>query len=548
LGTVRDALQLPDMRRIELGYGLSITGELAGTVALVVYALSAGGAGLVAVYAASRTVAGMGVALVLTGITSRLRRDRLLRWSTGLRMILLAAAALLAASGQPSAAVIAAGAASSALAGTYRPLQAAVLPWLVRTPAELAASNAVTAVMENSGSLAGPLLAGGLLAVAAPAAAIAAAAGVLAATSLSLLRLTVPDTPDLPGRDAVQVARDVASGLAEFLRMAPPGGVAILAFAQTLLRGALVVLIAVLAVHVLALGGSAVGWLTAAFGVGGLIGGAVAAAAVRITRLGRSFIAGMLVWGLPLAFLALRPAAALAYLALAVVGIGNAVVDVSAFTLVTRLAGPRTAGRTLGALEFVALAGLATGSILTPVLLHLFGTRGTLALLGGGLAGLALAHAGRFRRLDQAMPPPDPEAGLLVTLPMFAPLPLAVTELLAAETEPRHFPAGTVVIREGEPGDHFHLIIEGSATVSVHGAPRPSLHRGDCFGEIALLRDTPRTATVTAGQPLQTLALGREQFLTAVTGNPASKTAADELAAQRLSADAPDRSDGSARP
>jgi MFS family permease len=548
LGTVRDALQLPDMRRIELGYGLSITGELAGTVALVVYALSAGGAGLVAVYAASRTVAGMGVALVLTGITSRLRRDRLLRWSTGLRMILLAAAALLAASGQPSAAVIAAGAASSALAGTYRPLQAAVLPWLVRTPAELAASNAVTAVMENSGALAGPLLAGGLLAVAAPAAAIAAAAGVLAATSLSLLRLTVPDTPDLPGRDAVQVARDVASGLAEFLRMAPPGGVAILAFAQTLLRGALVVLIAVLAVHVLALGGSAVGWLTAAFGVGGLIGGAVAAAAVRITRLGRSFIAGMLVWGLPLAFLALRPAAALAYLALAVVGIGNAVVDVSAFTLVTRLAGPRTAGRTLGALEFVALAGLATGSILTPVLLHLFGTRGTLALLGGGLAGLALAHAGRFRRLDQAMPPPDPEAGLLVTLPMFAPLPLAVTELLAAETEPRHFPAGTVVIREGEPGDHFHLIIEGSATVSVHGAPRPSLHRGDCFGEIALLRDTPRTATVTAEQPLRTLALGREQFLTAVTGNSASKTAADELAAQRLSADAPDRSDGSARP
>jgi hypothetical protein len=73
VGTVRDALQLPDMRRIELGYGLSITGELAGTVALVVYALGAGGAALVAAYAASRTVAGMGVALVLTGVTSRLR-------------------------------------------------------------------------------------------------------------------------------------------------------------------------------------------------------------------------------------------------------------------------------------------------------------------------------------------------------------------------------------------------------------------------------------------------------------------------------------------
>src|SRR5262250_2808450 len=231
------------MRRIELGYGLSITGELAGTVALVVYAFSAGGAGLVAAYAASRTVAGMAVALVLTGITSRLRRERLLRWITAVRMVFLVAAALLAVSGQPPAAVIAAGAASSSLAGTYRPLQAAVLPWLVRTPAELAASNAVTAVMENSGALVGPLLAGGLLAVAAPAAAMAAAAGCLAAATLSLLRLTVPDTPNRAGRGVVHVARDVTSGLAGFVRMAPPGGIAILAFAQTLLRGALVALL-----------------------------------------------------------------------------------------------------------------------------------------------------------------------------------------------------------------------------------------------------------------------------------------------------------------
>jgi hypothetical protein len=548
VGTVRDALQQPDMRRIELGYGLSMTGELAGTVALVVYALSAGGAALVAAYAASRTVAGMGVALVLTGITNRLRRDRLLRWITGIRMVLLAAAALLAGFHQPSAAVIAVGAASSSLAGTYRPLQAAVLPWLVRTPAELAASNAVTAVMENSGAVLGPLLAGGLLAVAGPAAAMAAAAGCLAIATMSLLRFTVSDTPRLAGRGAVQVVRDVTSGLAGFLRMAPPGGVAILAFAQTVLRGALVVLIAVLAVRVLGLGGSAVGWLNAAFGAGGLAGGALAAAAVRITRLGRSFIAGMLLWGLPLVLVALTPAAAIAYLALVVVGIGNAVVDVAAFTMVTRLAGTGTAGKVLGALEFVALAGLATGSILTPPLLHAVGVRGTFALLGGGLAGLALAHAVRFRRLDRAVPAPGPEAGLLCSLPMFAPLPLAVTELLAAETQPRQFPAGAVVIREGQAADQFHLITDGSAAVSVRGAPRPSLQRGDCFGEIALLRGTPRTATVTAEQPLHTLTLGRDEFLTAVTGNSTSKTAADALAARRLSTDPPDHGDRPAPP
>jgi predicted MFS family arabinose efflux permease len=546
VGTVRDALQLPDMRRIELGYGMSVTGELAGTVALVVYAVGVGGAGLVAVYAAVRTVAGMGVVLVLTGITSRLRRDRLLRWITGVRAVLLAAAALLAASGQPSATVIAAGAASSALAGTYRPLQAAVLPWLVRTPAELAASNAVTAVMENAGSLIGPLLAGGVLAVASPAAAMAVAAGCLAAATVSLLRLAVPDIPKARAVGAASVARDITSGLAEFWQMAPPGGVAILAFAQTLLRGALVVLIAVLAVRVLGVGGSAVGWLNAALGAGGLVGATLAAGAVRVTRLGRSLIAGMLLWGLPLALLALAPAAALAYLALVIVGIGNAVVDVSGFTLVTRLAGPGRAGKALGAFEFAALAGLATGSILAPSLLDAAGVRGTLAVLGGGLVVLALAHAARFWRVDRAMPAPGPEAGLLYHLPLFAPLPLAVTDVLAAEAQPRQFPAGAVVTREGEVGDSFYLITDGAATVSVRSAPKPLLRRGDCFGEIALLRGVPRTATVTAEQPLHTLVFGREDFLTAVTGNSTSMAAADALAAERLSTDPPDRGDGPA--
>jgi Cyclic nucleotide-binding domain len=547
VGTIHDALQLPDTRRLELGWGLSVMGELAGTVALVVYAFGAGGAALVAAYAASRTVGGMGVTLLLAGVTNRLRRDRLLRWLTGSRALLLGAAALLAALHQPAAAVIALAAMSSALAQTYRPLQAAILPWLVRTPAELTAANAVAAVLENSGALIGPLLAGVLLAVAAPPASIAMAAGSVAGATVAVLRLTVPDTPTLAGRSLVDVMRDVRDGIARFARMAPPGGVAILAFAQTFVRGALVVLIAVLAVHVLALGGSAVGWLNAALGAGGLIGGAVAAAAVRSTRLGRSFITGLALWGLPLALLAMLTTPLVAYLALAVVGVGNAVEDVGLFTLVTRLAGPRAAGKVLGGLEFVALAGLGLGSVTAPLLLHTLGARGTLALLGGGLAALALAHTARFARLDAAMPAPGPEVALLRSLPMFSPLPLAVTELLATEIEPRQFPPGAVVMREGEAGDHFHLIVDGSAAVTARGVPRPPLRRGDCFGEIALLRDIPRTATVTAEQPLRTVALGREEFLTAVTGNSMSMAAVEALAAQRLSTDAKGRDDGAAR-
>jgi MFS family permease len=533
---IYDVLQLPDVRRLELGWGASVIGELAGQVTLVVYAFDKGGAVLVATYVASRTVLSMAVMLGVTGVSGRAHPGLLLRRVTWLRAVLLVLAAFTALHG-PSAAVIALAAASSSLAGTYRPLQVAILPWLVRTPAELTSSNALAAVLENSGALAGPVLAGGALLLASAPLSMALAAAFLGLAALSLHGLAVPDRPRSAAKGAVRVARDVSDGLTELARIAAPGGVAILAFAQTFVRGALVVLIPVLAVDTLAVGQSAVGWLTAAIGVGGLIGGAAATGLVHVTRLGRAFVAGLLLWGLPLVWLALTPSAAVAYAALVVVGVGNAIEDVGLFTLLARSASPRSGGRVLGATEFVVQAGLGAGSVAAPWLLHIFGIRGTLALLGGGLAVLALAHVRRFVRLDKAMPAPGQEVEMLRRLAMFAPLPLAVIELLASDLQPHEFPEGTVAVREGEVGELFYLIVGGSATVSVRGKPRPPLAPGDCFGEIALLRGIPRTATVVANQPLRTLALEREAFLVAITGNSMSGAAADALVTQRLAAD-----------
>jgi predicted MFS family arabinose efflux permease len=535
---LHEVLGLPGVRRIELGWGLTVTGELAGMVTLVAYAFGAGGARLAAAYVASRTLGAMCVALGIAGVTGRVRRDALLRRLTGLRAVLLALAALAAAVGGPPLAVIALAAASSSLAGTYRPLQVAILPWLVRTPAELASSNAAAAVLENAGMLAGPLLAGALLAAAPAWVPVALAAGFLGVAALSLWRLAVPDERGRrrAGR-AGGVAREAAIGLTELARVAPPAGVAVLVFAQTFVRGALTVLIAVLAIKTLALGTSAVGWLNAAIGAGGLAGAAAAAALVRVTRLGRSFIGGLLLWGLPLAVLAVTPSAAVAYLALVLAGAGNAVEDVGVFTLMARSVSARIVGGVLCAKEFVAQAGLSAGSIAAPLLLGTLGIRSTLALLGAGLAGLALTHARRFARLDRAILPPGQEVEVLRRVAMFEPLPLAVIELLATDLIPHEFGPGEAVVREGEPGEHFHLIASGSARVSVRGSPRPPLGRGDCFGEIALLRDIPRTATVVAEQPMRTLALDREAFLVAVAGNAASNAAANALATQRLARD-----------
>ena len=535
---IREALRAPDVRRIELGWGLSVVGEFASTVALVVFAYAAGGAGLVAVYGLFRMLAGVSVALAIAGIGDRVRGEILLRASTALKAILLTLAAVTAAVDGPALGVVALAAGSSGLEGAYRPLQASALPWLVRTPAELTAANVVASMMESSGALVGPVLAGVLLALADPTATIALAAAFFGFAWLSLRRLTVASRSPAASR-STRVLHDIATGVKALVRLAPPGGVTILVFAQTFVRGAITVLIAVLAVDVLVLGEQGVGWLNAAIGVGGLVGGVVAGAVVRVTRLGRSFIAGLLLWGLPLVLLSLVMEPVVAYLAFVAIGIGNAMEDVGAFTLLARLLSPRMTARVLGVLELAALGGIGLGSVAAPSLLDAFDMRGTLALLGLGLTGLTIAHARRFARIDRTMPQPGKEVDLLRGLPMFAPLPLAVIELLSTELRPDRFAPGTVVMREGDPGEEFHVIASGSASVTVRGMPRPPLGSGDCFGEIALLRDVPRTATITAIEELHTFALGREEFLTAVTGNTASSFAAESLVTHRLGQDSP---------
>jgi CRP-like cAMP-binding protein len=91
-----------------------------------------------------------------------------------------------------------------------------------------------------------------------------------------------------------------------------------------------------------------------------------------------------------------------------------------------------------------------------------------------------------------------------------------------------------VVIREGDSGDLFYAVLEGNAEVSQAGRSVRTQGPGEYFGEIALLRDVPRTATVTARSGLVLLSLDRDVFLTAVTGHPRSHRAAHATAEERL--------------
>ena len=537
MGAIRDVLRVPDCRRIEGGSFASLAGELAGTIALLVYAYNEGGAALVAIYGVVRTLPAMAITPAVVSSTDRFGPDRVLRITVAARALVLAAAAIGAFVGAPTFLVIGAGAMGSWLAGAYRPIQASVLPWLARTPGELTAANVVAALGENAATLLGPVLAGAALALFGVPAAIALSALLIALGSAMLLRLAVPSRGGGSGEAEPAPIGAMAAGAIDLARLAPPAGVTVLVFAQTFVRGALTVLIVVLALDVLLLGDAAVGWLTAAMGIGGLIGGAIAGAVLSVRNLARGFVAGLLLWGIPLAVLAAAPSPLTAYLALTVVGVGNAVEDVSLFTLMPRAFRPRFVGRALGALELTVFAGIGLGSIAAPVLADAFGVRGALGALGGGLTALAALYAVRFVRLDADLPVPGPETALLHQNPIFAPLSLATVELLASELKPELFEAGEVVMAEGEAGDRFHLIADGSADVSVGGVVRATLGVGDGFGEIALLRDIPRTATVTAIGPLRTYSLSRDEFLVAVGSSPLASARAVATAEDRLAAD-----------
>lgn len=534
------ALRHPDIRRLELGWLLSLAGTFSYTVALLAYTYAEGGANLVAVYGVASTVPGALLTPVLMSLTDRVGSATMLRATTTLRTLLIALAAGLALVDASAVLVIVLAAAAHSLSATFRPTQASVLPWLARTPAELTAATVTATMAENLAALTGPLLAGVVLAVADAPTAIAVSALCLLLATLSLARLSVPE-----GARSARAARpgglvrDAVAGGAALARIGRPAGMVVLAFAQPFVRGALLVLMIVLALETLGLGDDSIGWLNAAIGFGGLAGAAVAGRVVRLSNLGRCFVIGVAGWGVGVLALSGAPTGATAFAALVLVGVANAFQDASAFILMPRLLGPEVAGRALGAFELVVMAGMGSGSLLAPVLADRLGARMSLLVVGAGLFLIAIAYLPPFATVDRQMPQPRPEAGLLRRVPVFAPLPVVVIEQLALDVEPHSYRDGEVVMREGDPGDRFYVVTEGSAAVSVAGVARPGLGPGDGFGEIALLRDVPRTATVIAAGPLDTLSLTRDRFLDAVSGNQVSAERAESLARRRLGADPP---------
>jgi hypothetical protein len=236
------------------------------------------------------------------------------------------------------------------------------------------------------------------------------------------------------------------------------------------------------------------------------------------------------VWWVTFVLLGIHPTIASAFVLLLVAGTARTVVDVAGRTLLQRVARCDVLARIFGVLEGVSMACLAIGSLLTPALIAAFGARAAIVCVGSVLPLVAAVSAHRLLTIDRAAAAPVVEIGLLRTMPMFAPLGAPALEGLAHALLPLHCPSGEVIVREGDHGDRFYVVADGELSVSV-GRP---LHRGDCFGEIALVRDIPRTATVTATTDVQLYALPKDSFLEAITSHPAAHAETERVVEERL--------------
>jgi MFS family permease len=511
-----------NLRRAQLSFLGAWTAEWAFTVALGIVAYRDGGATAVGLVGLLRMVPSAVIAPLAAPLADRGRRERVLVLVSTVRAIATGAAGIVVALDGPVSIVYVLAALSTIAATLYRPAHSALLPSLCRTGHELASANVVRGLLDSVATLVGPLLAAVILEFTDVAVVFAVASGASLVAAALLLRLRYDAPPRPPAPRNVHLIAEAAEGVRTVIRNRDLALFIGLGTAQTFTRGALTVFTVVVALDLLRTGEPGVGILTAAIGAGAVIGSVAASLLVGSRRLAQWFGIGVALWGLPIALIPLFPRQAVAFALLACVGIGNALVDVGLFTLMARLAPDDVLGRVFGLLESLIALAVGLGALVASLLIDLISVPVALITVGALCPILVVAAWRRLRHLDLYMVELDKEIALLHGVPMFQPLPLPAIEQLARGLEPLHVPAAQAVFRQGDPGDRFYVIEMGAADVIGDDRLLTTLGPGDGFGEIALLRRVPRTATVRAATDLELHALTCDRFLPVVTGFPPS--------------------------
>jgi MFS family permease len=533
LRTVTAVAREPDLLRIQLAFlGFSMA-YVATWIAILVYAFRRGGP----------AEAGLAVAVQLTPVAilvstgtyvgDRFRRDRVLLVDYVLQAVGMGLTALALSVDAPTAVVLSAATVAAVALSFTRPIQASLLPSLTRTPDELTAANVAASLTESVGTLAGPLIAAVLLATSGPSAVFWTFALVAGIGALLVGSVRAPVEP-VPGVRASSIGREVMAGFATLAREPSASLVVVQLVVGLMVVGALDILFVAVAIDLLGMGSGGPGVLSAVFGLGGVAGATLSVLLIGRRRLIPPIAVAALLFGLPIALVGISPPIAVIVL-FVLSGCGRSIRDVAGRTLLQRVAPDDVLARVFGVMEGLGQAGVVIGSVLTSWLISAFGVEVALIVMGGFAPAVAAILWNPLTSIERDAPVPDPEVlGLLRSMPMFAALSPPTLERLALDAIPLQVPASTEVVRQGDEGDRFYIVAEGRFDAIRDGTAVGSVGPGEGFGEIALLRDVPRVATVVSTSPARLFALERNVFLAAVTGHAANAAAADALVRQRL--------------
>jgi hypothetical protein len=304
------------------------------------------------------------------------------------------------------------------------------------------------------------------------------------------------------------------------------------AFVQSMMD----VLIVIAALELLDIGQSGAGWLNACWGIGGIVGAAVATALLGRDRLAWGLFAGCVLAGIPFALIGIVVGAGAAVASMLVLGVGFALIEIAMLTLTQRLCAGDVLGRVYGVEETLFVAATALGGLVTAVLVGPLGLRWVIVLTGLALPTIAVVLRVRLSTFEAGAAVDEATFGLLHRLRLFTTLPVSMVENLAVRAQRGHFNSGEAIVTEGDDAKGFYVIEEGTVEVFVDDALVREEGPGEYFGEIALLRGGPRTATVRAVTPVTVLALERDDFLEGVGSQARTAREVEAVVVERLAA------------
>ena len=497
------------LSRVMVAYSGFCVVEYAYWAGVLIYAYTVGGAAIAGVVLLAQLLPAALLAAPLGSLVDRLPTGAALVVSYATQSVLMALLAVAAWVGAGLVVIVTLSALVTIAVALSRPLHYAALPQLVPTPRLLVRTNATSGFVEGVGVVLGPAIAGLLMLVSGLAAAALASAAVTAVAAVLCLRLGIPHArvaEGLPNEGVLTGVRAVAHDRSLLSLL-------VLVFASFVVTGSLEILGVSFATDVLGAGASTAGLMMGAAGIGLLIGSAGAVGLSMRPRLTGPVTLTLAIAGLPLLLMAAVGTLPLAVVLLTLSGVGIAMSAVAGRTLLQRTTEGTMLARVFAVQESVLLFGLSLGAILGPLFVTSMGAAHAYVPLGTALIVISLLAIPSLRVLDgRAAFRPD-VARLLSTVPFLGGMPAPAFESLAQSARWVYVTQGQVLVRQGHVDDVLYVVDVGRLSVEVDGLRVRVLESGDAFEESALLRASPRTATLTATESGRVLAVSRADFL-----------------------------------